>query len=46
MLTSEIHKILLLIFFMNLGNGREDENGCRYTTFGFDHEKKISEIFF
>ena len=31
--------------FQNLRNGREDENGRRYTTFGFDNGKKISKIF-
>ena len=23
----------------NLGNGREDKNGCRYTIFNFDNKK-------
>ena len=32
--------------FQNLRNGRDDENGSKQTTFGFDNEKKMSKIFF
>ena len=31
--------------FQNLGNFREDKNECRWTTFGFINEKKMSVYF-
>ena len=31
--------------FQNLDCGRKDENGRRYTTFGFDNETKFPDIF-
>ena len=31
--------------YKNLGNVREDKNVCKWTTFGFNHEKKISVYF-
>ena len=33
------------ICFQNLGNDREDQNGVRQTSFGFDNEKKFSDKF-
>ena len=31
--------------FQNLRNGRKDKNVPRQTSFGFDNEKKFSDIF-
>ena len=41
MFVSEMHKCC----FYNLRNGRKDKNGRRWTTFGLDNEKQISDIF-
>ena len=37
-----LHPKYIKFCFQNLGNGREDRNEHRETTFSFDNEKKIS----